>query len=152
MDLSSKKFNSYLFISLICLGLYFVISLPISVYEYFSRYNNYHLDNCFFENYNIVYDYGLYKLDSNITVKNCTQKLNICCSDYNYWNQIVSNNNTKCYYNNDCDIVPEFIKYSSFNLFQISSFIFGALLALNIIYYCESKRQVIRVEYEEIIN
>lgn len=140
--------------SLICIGLYFIITLPISIIQYVSRYSEYDIGNCIFNSYNIEFNDGLYQLNSNLTVNNCTQELSICCNDFDYWLNIIDNNNTKCYYNKNCEIIPEFIKYTSFNLLQISSFIFGALLALNIIIYCESKRKKIYIEqeYEPLIN
>lgn len=136
--------------SLVCLGLYFLISLPISLYQYNSRYDDYKLGNCSFESYQIIRETNLYRLDSNLTVDNCTQEMSICCNDYNYWKDIVKNNDTKCYYDSNCDIVPYFIKYTSYNLFEISSFIMGVLFAINIIVFCESKRKIYYLEYEEI--
>jgi hypothetical protein len=140
-----KKFYQ---ISLVCIGIYFIITLPLSIIQYVSRYSDYDIGNCIFDDYNIESNDGLYQLNSNLTVNNCTQELSICCNDFNYWKNIISNNNTKCYYNKECEIIPEFIKYTSFNIFQISSFIFGALLALNIIVYCELNRKKIYIENE----
>lgn len=142
--------KSYLFESLYVLGLYFIITFPLSLYQYNTRYYDFKIGNCIFDDYKIIPIDNLYQLDSNITVNNCTQDLSICCNDYNYWNQSINKNNTKCYYNNECNIIPDFIKNTSFNLFEISSFIFGVLFALNIIIFCESKRRTIYVEYEEI--
>ena len=136
--------------SLVCLGLYFLISLPISLYQYNSRYYDYKLGNCSFDSYQIIPVSNLYSLESNLTVSNCTREMSICCNDYNYWIDIVKNNNTECYYNRDCEIVPYFIKYTSYNLFEISSFIIGVLFAINIIVFCESKRKIYYLDYEEI--
>lgn len=142
--------KNYIFESLVVLGLYFVITLPISLYQYNSRYDDYKTGKCIFNDYQLIPTDGLYKLNSNITVNNCTEDLSICCNNYNYWNQTINKNNTNCFYNQNCDIIPEFIKNTSFNLFEISSFIFGVLFAINIIVLCESKRRIIYMEYQEI--
>jgi len=147
--------KNFLFSSLLFLSLYFIISFPISLYQYSNRYLNFKIGECIFNDYSIIYDYSLYdhslyKLSSNITVNNCTREINVCCSDYNYWNKTIEKNNTQCYYNQECDIIPDFIKNTTFNLFEISSFIFGILLALNIIVYRESKRKIMYLNYQEI--
>ena len=143
--------KKFLQVSLLCFGLYFVISLPISISNYNNRYSDYKVGTCELYNSTIEPDLLLYKLITNISIDNCTQEIEICCNSYNYWSSFIDNNTTPCHYNHECNMIPDSLLDTNFNLFEISSFIFGVLFALNIIFYCEYKNNVIYLDgYSEI--
>ena len=134
--------NSCLYISLFSLGFYFLISLPFTVINYSNRYSDYKFGDCLLKNSSINYKYPLYEFKTHISIKNCSQNLTICCNSFEFWNQYKNDNFTSCYFDNKCDIVPDFYINSNLTFFEISSFIIGVLIALNIIIICENKKKV----------
>jgi hypothetical protein len=136
--------------SLICFGIYFIISLPYSMYQYNSRYADFNSGMCEIENSTIIPDDFLYQFSANFTINNCTQNIEVCCSNYNYWLTLMESNQTRCHYNQDCIIVPDFIENTNLGFFEISSFVTGVLFALNIIFYYEYKKIQNNSDYEVI--
>lgn len=132
------------------LFLYLIVVLPCSYVLHSMRYDDYKLDICHLNNNSILPGDNLYKLDSNFSVKNCSRQIELCCNHKEYWLDYIKRENTSCFYNNKCNIIPEIIIDRTYTLLQVSSFIAGVFLAIFIIYYFEQKKQNRRNQYNSL--
>jgi hypothetical protein len=123
------------------LFLYFLLILPYSLVLYNLRYNDYNSGICNITNSSIIENDYLYKFDGIFNIKNCSQKLEMCCNNEKYWKEYYNNSTVECYYNSDCDIIPEIYIDTTYSFLQISAFISGIFLGIFLIYYCENKKK-----------
>jgi hypothetical protein len=120
---------------------YFIFFLPYTMLFYNSRYEDYIRSNCSLINGTIDTDGILYNFNSIYEVKNCSKEIDICCNHKNYWLDYSKENYTNCYYNKECDIIPEIILDYTLNFLEITSFIAGVFFAISLIYYCENSKK-----------